>query len=141
PRSAMWRVPLLGLAGIAATAVATWAGQGHPSPRTIAVEGVDLLRWRPGPIHYHHHLAWIPLGVHLLELGTLMAIAYVIFRPLAAPRALPSPATRQVASDLVRAHGEDTLAFFKLRADEQYLFSQDRRAFAGYTTENGVLLL
>ncbi|MBV9000634.1 MAG: DUF2156 domain-containing protein [Solirubrobacterales bacterium] len=140
-RSAMWRVPLLGLLGIVATGVATWAGPGHPSPRTIATEGLDLLRWQPGPIHYHHHLAWIPLGVHLLELGTLVAIAYVIFRPLAAPRALPSPATRQVASDLVRAHGEDTLAFFKLRADEQYLFSQDRRAFVGYTIENGVLLL
>jgi len=140
-RSAVWRVPLLGLLGLAATAVATWAGPGHPSPRTIATEGLDLLQWQPGPIHYHHHLAWIPLGVHLLELGTLVAIAYVIFRPLAAPRALPSPATRQVASDLVRAHGEDTLAFFKLRADGQYLFSQDRRAFVGYTIENGVLLL
>jgi lysyl-tRNA synthetase class 2 len=140
-RSASWRVPLLGLAGITATAIATWAGQGHPSPRTIAVETMDLLRWQQGPIEYHHHLAWIPLGVHLLELGTLSAIAYVIFRPLAAPRALPSPEARQVASDLVRAHGEDTLAFFKLRADKQYLFSQDRRAFVGYTIENGVLLL
>jgi lysyl-tRNA synthetase, class II len=140
-RSASWRVPLLGLAGITATAIATWAGQGHPSPRTIAVETMDLLRWQQGPIQYHHHLAWIPLGVHLLELGTLFAIAYVIFRPLAAPRALPSPEARQVASDLVRAHGEDTLAFFKLRADKQYLFSQDRRAFVGYTIENGVLLL
>jgi lysyl-tRNA synthetase, class II len=140
-RSASWRVPLLGLAGITATAIATWAGQGHPSPRTIAVETMDLLRWQQGPIEYHHHLAWIPLGVHLLELGTLFAIAYVIFRPLAAPRALPSPEARQVASDLVRAHGEDTLAFFKLRADKHYLFSQDRRAFAGYTIENGVLLL
>jgi lysyl-tRNA synthetase class 2 len=46
-----------------------------------------------------------------------------------------------VASNLVRAHGTDTLAFFKLRADKQYLFSQDRRAFVGYTIENGVMLL
>jgi lysyl-tRNA synthetase class 2 len=140
-RSAIWRVPLLGLAGVAATAVATWASRGHPSPRTVAVETGDLLRWQPGPIHYVHHFAWIPLGVHVLELGTLLAIAYVIFRPLAAPRTLPSPEARQVASDLVRAHGEDTLAFFKLRADEHYLFGQDRRAFVGYTIENGVLLL
>jgi lysyl-tRNA synthetase, class II len=68
-------------------------------------------------------------------------IAYMIFRPLTASRALPSPAARQVASDLVRAHGADTLAFFKLRADQQYLFSQDGRALVGYTIENGVLLL
>ncbi len=73
--------------------------------------------------------------------GPCFAIAYVIFRPLAAPRALPSPEARQVASNLVRAHGDDTLAFFKLRADKHYLFSEDRRAFVGYTIENGVLLL
>jgi lysyl-tRNA synthetase class 2 len=141
-RSAIWRVPLLGLAGVAATAMATWASQGHPSPRTIAAETADLLRWHVGPIHYHHHyFAWIPEGVHLLELATLVAIAYVIFRPLTAPRGLPSPAAREVASDLVRAHGGDTLAFFKLRADKPYLFSEDRQAFVGYTIENGVLLL
>ena len=107
----------------------------------MAVETADLLRWQAGPIHYAHHFAWIPLGVHLLELGTLLAIAYVIFRPLTAPRMLPTPEARQVASDLVRAHGGDTLAFFKLRGDEHYLFSEDRRAFFGYTIENGVLLL
>ena len=140
-RSAIWRVPFLGLTGLAATAVATWAAQGHPSLRTVALETADLLRWQQGPIRYHHHFAWIPLGVHMLELGTLLAIAYVIFRPLTAPRSLPGPAAREVASNLVRAHGADTLAFFKLRADEQYLFSEDRRAFVGYTIENGVLLL
>ena len=140
-RSAIWRAPLLGAAGLAGTALATWAAQGHPSLRTVAVETVDLLRWQQGPIHYHHYFAWIPLGVHLLELGTLLTIAYVIFRPLAAPRGLPSPAAREVASNLVRAHGADTLAFFKLRADKHYLFSQDGQAFVGYTIENGVLLL
>jgi lysyl-tRNA synthetase, class II len=140
-RSAIWRVPLLGAAGLAATALATWAAQGHPSLRTVAYETIDLLRWQQGPIHYHHHFGWIPLGVHLLELGTLLTIAYVIFRPLASPRALPSPAAREVASELVRAHGADTLAFFKLRADKHYLFSEDGRAFVGYTIENGVLLL
>jgi lysyl-tRNA synthetase, class II len=140
-RSAIWRVPLLGATGLAAAAVATWAAQGHPSLRTVALETVDLLRWQQGPIHYHHHFAWIPLGVHLLEFGTLLAIAYVIFRPLTAPRTLPSPAAREVASNLVRAHGTDTLAFFKLRGDKRYLFSEDRQAFVGYTIENGVMLL
>jgi lysyl-tRNA synthetase class 2 len=77
----------------------------------------------------------------MLELWTLIAIAYVIFRPLTAPRSLPSPVAREVASNLVRAHGADTLAFFKLRGDKRYLFSEDRRAFVGYTIENGVLLL
>jgi lysyl-tRNA synthetase class 2 len=140
-RSAIWRVPALATAGLAATAVVTWAAQGRPSWRTVAKQTADLLDGRHGPIHYHHHLAWIPPGVHLLELGTLLTIAYVIFRPLTAPRALPSPAVRRRASELVRAHGADTLAFFKLRADEHYLFSEDGSAFVGYTIENGVLLL
>jgi lysyl-tRNA synthetase, class II len=141
-RSAIWRVPALGATGIIAAAVATWATQGHPSVRTIALETGHLLSWQQGPITYqHHHLAWLPLAIHLFELPMLIAIAYVIFRPLTAPRALPTEAVREVASELVREHGTDTLAFFKLRADEHYLFSEDREAFVGYTIENGVLLL
>ncbi len=107
----------------------------------MVYETVDLLRWQTGPIQFHHHFGWIPLAVHLLEITSLISIAYVIFRPIAAPKALPSPATREQAAELVRAHGTDTLSFFKLRADKQYFFSQDRRAFVGYRIENGVLLL
>ena len=140
-RSAIWRVPLLGIAGLAVAALATWASQGHPSATSVARETLDLLRWQSGPIHYGHHFGWMPLAVHLIELGTLVAIAYVIFRPLAAPRALPGPAAREAAAQLVRDHGTDTLSFFKLRADKHYFFSQDRRAFVGYRVENGVLLL
>jgi lysyl-tRNA synthetase, class II len=140
-RSAAWRVPLLGAAGLGAATLATWASQGHPSFAAIAEETIDLLRWQQGPLQYHHHFAWIPLAVHLVELGALLAIAYVIFRPLTTSRALPGLAARQVASDLVRAHGADTLAFFNLRADKQYFFGEDRRAFVGYRIENGVLLL
>jgi len=137
-RSVIWRVPLVALIGVGIAAFATWATQGHPAWGTVFTETADLLRWQPGPIHFHHH---IPIGVHTLEIATLLMIAYLIFRPLTAPRALPSPAVRQVASDLVRTHGADTLAFFKLRADEHYVFSEDLQAFVGYTVENGVLLL
>jgi lysyl-tRNA synthetase class 2 len=41
----------------------------------------------------------------------------------------------------VHRHGSDTLSFFNLRADKQYFFSLDERAFVGYRIENGVLLL
>jgi len=147
-RSALWRVPLLGLAGVGTAALAAWASQGRPSVTTVLRETGDLLRWHSGPIHFrHHHLAWIhhlvwiPLSVHLIEIGTLAAVAYVIFRPLAAPRTLPAPDARAAAAELVRAHGSDTLSFFKLRADEQYFFARGRRAFVGYRIENGVLLL
>jgi lysyl-tRNA synthetase class 2 len=146
-RSAVWRVPLLGLLGLGAAALATWASQGHPSIGSVLRETGDLLAGHPGPIHFqthsalHHHFAWIPLTVHLVELGTLAAIAYVLFRPLAAPRALPGPAARRLATELVRAHGRDTLSFFKLRADQHYFFSSDGSAFVGYRIEGKVLVL
>ncbi|HTX30512.1 MAG TPA: phosphatidylglycerol lysyltransferase domain-containing protein [Solirubrobacteraceae bacterium] len=144
-RSALWRVPLLGLIGLAGAALATWASQGHPSVGSVLRETGDLLCWQPGPMHFERHtglhFAWIPLTVHAVELATLLAIAYVIFRPLAAPRGLPSASARRLAAELVRSHGQDTLSFFKLRGDKQYLFSTDRQAFVGYRIENGVLLL
>lgn len=94
------------------------------------VIGVELAR------SAHHHLA----GRTVLA-GTLLAIGYVVFRPLAAPRGLPGPDARAAAAELVRRYGTDTLSFFKLRADQQYFFSEDGRAFVSYRIENGVLLL
>jgi lysyl-tRNA synthetase class 2 len=147
-RSAIWRVPLLGFLALGVTAVAAWASEGHPSWSSVARETGDLLLWRSGPIHFHHQadvlhhrFVWLPLSVHLVELGTLLVMAYVIFRPLRAPKALPGPTSRRAAADLVRAHGSDTLSFFKLRADQHYFFAADRQAFVGYRIENRVLLL
>jgi lysyl-tRNA synthetase class 2 len=146
-RSALWRVPLLGAIALALAMVAAWATQGRPSARSVMRETGDLLSWRAGPMHFEHHrllhahFAWIPLGVHLVQIGTLLAIAYVIFRPLAAPRSLPGPALRAAASEVIRAYGSDTLSFFKLRSDKFYFFGQGRRAFVGYRIEGGVMLL
>jgi lysyl-tRNA synthetase class 2 len=146
-RSAVWRVPLLSAGALALAAVAAWVSAGHPSFATIMRETGDLLAWRHGPLEFephtalHHQFAWIPLGVHMLEIATLLMVAYVIFRPIAAPRRLPDHAARQRAATLVREHGSDTLSFFKLRGDKHYFFSEDQRAFVGYRIENGVLLL
>ncbi|HEY1568987.1 MAG TPA: phosphatidylglycerol lysyltransferase domain-containing protein [Solirubrobacteraceae bacterium] len=146
-RSSIWRVPLLGAFGLSLAALAAWVSEGHPSLSSVVRETADLLAWQPGPLRFeqhaigHHAFAWVPLGVHLVEIGTLLAIAYVVFRPLAGPAALPGPAARRAAAELVRAHGSDTLSFFKLRADKHYFFSPDRSAFVGYRVENGVLLL
>src|ERR1700733_6155263 len=67
-RSALWRVPLLGLGGLSLTAVVAWATEGHPSLGKVARETGDLLLWQPGPIHFrqtlhiqHHWIAWVPL--------------------------------------------------------------------------------
>ena len=140
PRSSIWRVPLAGLAGLGIAALAIWVTEGNPPWHVIARETGDLLIYGSGPIHFQHAGASIPLGVHVLEVTTLLLIAYLVFRPLATPRALPSPTAREAAADLVRAHGYDSLSFFKLRADKHYFFSSDRRAFVGYRIENGVVL-
>ena len=146
-RSSLWRIPLLGAFALGVSALAAWVSEGRPSPRAVVRETGDLLAWRGGPLRFeqhlidHHAFAWIPLGVHLVEIGTLLAMAYVVFRPLAAPADPPAPAARLAAAELVRAHGSDTLSFFKLRADKQYFFSADRTAFVGYRVENGVVLL
>jgi lysyl-tRNA synthetase class 2 len=138
-RSAVWRVPLIGALGLALSGAVAWTSQGHPSLTSVVRETWDLLRWQPGRLRLHY----LPLAaiVHGIEIGTLMAIAYAIFRPLTGPRALPGSASRSAAAALVRAHGADTLSFFKLRADKHYFFSADRSAFVGYRVQNGVLLL
>jgi lysyl-tRNA synthetase class 2 len=140
-KSAVWRVPLVGALGLGLATVITWVSQGHPSFTTVVRETADLLAWQAGPIHYHHHWHWIPLGVHTIELLTLLGAAYAVFRPIAASRARPSEAARDKAAALVQEHGRDTLSFFKLRADKSYHFSDDRSAFVGYRIENGVMLL
>ncbi len=80
-------------------------------------------------------------GVQVMAVFTLLSVAYVIFRPLTAPKQLPGPDARAAARRLIETHGTDTLSFFKLRADKHYFFSDDRDAFVGYRIENGVLLL
>jgi lysyl-tRNA synthetase class 2 len=146
-RSSVWRVPLLGAFGLSLAAFAAWVSEGHPSLGSVVRETGDLLAWQAGPLRFeqhaigHHAFAWVPLGVHLIEIGTLLAMAYVVFRPLAAPASLPGTGARRAAAELVRAHGSDTLSFFKLRADKHYFFSADRSAFVGYQVQNGVLVL
>src|SRR3954454_7735404 len=51
------------------------------------------------------------------------------------------PTVRPDVLELVRAHGADTLSFFKLRDDIEHLFSADHRAMLGYGVSSGVLLV
>ena len=138
------RALALALAG-SAVAVALVAGFvvaiAHvDSPRLVARETVDLLLWRPGPIAFGDDVVWLPFAVGAVAVGGLLALAYLAFRPLAPP-CEPTRRDRRLADELVRAHGRDTLAFFKLRRDSQYLFSSDCRAFVGYRIEGNVMLL
>jgi lysyl-tRNA synthetase class 2 len=141
-RSAVWRVPATALLAIGLSAVAVWvSAPQHPTLGEVARETGALLVWRTGPMRFHDEFSWLPVGVGLIGLIALATCAYVLFRPLAAPRSLPDPELRGLARQLVQTYGADTLAFFKLREDLNYLFTDDRRAFAAFRVEGGVLLL
>jgi lysyl-tRNA synthetase, class II len=141
-RSALWRLPLLWIfAVLLAFVLVTIAAPPGASARAIVAETAHLFVWSPASFPYHDDVGQFPLGIGLIGIGALLATAYLIFRPLAAPRHLPDGRLRAAATEIVRKHGSDTLAFFKLRHDQHYLFSPDRRAFLGYRVENGVMLV
>lgn len=141
-RSAVWRVPLLfaGVFVLSLAAVALAAPATASAGDILRATG-DLLLWQRAPFTFHDELARTGLAVGLTGLLALLVAAYLTFRPLAAPRDLPDPELRRTAAELVREFGADTLAFFKLRADKQYLFNPEKTAFVGYRIEGGVLMI
>ena len=114
----------------------------HTEPSTATREGVSLALWQTGePIHLADEAAILPLLLKLLSLTLIVACAYVLFRRPTLGADLPDEDARLSARALVRAQGSDTLAFFKLRRDVRYLFTEDRTAFLAYRVEAGVLVL
>jgi lysyl-tRNA synthetase, class II len=140
-RSALLRVPaaIAGTAIVIVTSVAI-AAPNDASLGAILRESGDAVLWQAGPFGFQDEVGRLPLAVSLLALFALLTVAYLVFRPLAAPRSLPDAEARRAARELVRDHGTDTLAFFKLRRDKQYLFDEAESAFLAYRIENGVLL-
>jgi lysyl-tRNA synthetase class 2 len=141
-RSALLRVPvvIVGTALLIVASVALAAPNDASFGQILRASG-DAVLLQPGPLAFHDDVGRLPLAVSLLALGALLTIAYLVFRPLAAPRSLPDAEARRAARRLVRRYGTDTLAFFKLRRDKQYLFDREGSAFLAYRIENGVLLI
>ncbi len=74
---------------------------------------------------------------------TLVLIAralYLWLRPVS-DRIRQSADERRIARRLVRAHGDDSLAFFSLRRDKNYFFSPTRKSFVAYKVVAGVALV
>ncbi|HSC74302.1 MAG TPA: phosphatidylglycerol lysyltransferase domain-containing protein [Gaiellaceae bacterium] len=131
---------MVGAAAIAGASVWVAAGSGA-SLGAVASTTADLLLWQHAPLAFHDEFGQLGLALGILSGATLLGCASLVFRPLAGPRAFPDAIARATAGRLVRAHGSDTLAYFKLRRDEHYLFARDGRAFLGYRVVNGVLLV
>jgi lysyl-tRNA synthetase class 2 len=141
-RSALRRVPVLAGASLFLCGLAVWiAAPESASFATILRATGDALLWQVGPLDFHDELGHLDETIGFTGLLTLVWCAYLLFRPLAAPRVFPGVEVRLAARELVRRHGYDTLAYFKLRRDQHYLFSPDRSAFLGYRVEAGVLLV
>ena len=138
------RAVLLPLAAVATTmavaaVISVWlAGGTDPSVHIALREAGALLTWRPGPVRLDDPAA--PFVVQTLLAGALVLFSWAVFRPRRVG-GLTGLAERRRARELVRRHGSDTLAAFKLRNDLEYLFSSDGTAFVGYRVEHGVLLV
>ena len=141
-RAALRRVPLLAGSSLLLCGLTMWiAAPESASLATIARATGDALLWQVGPLDFHGELGHLDEAIGLTGVLTLVWCAYLLFRPLAAPRGFPGVELRLAARELVLRHGYDTLAYFKLRRDQHYLFGPDRRAFLGYRVEAGVLLV
>ncbi len=137
-RSSLVPLAIAALAISVASVVSVWmAGHTDPSIDTAAREAWSLLSWQSGPILFDDPVA--PYVVRGLMILALFAAALAVFRPLR-PACTAAP-ERRLAREVVREHGRDTLACFKLRDDLEYLFCPDRRAFLGYRIEGRVLLV
>ncbi len=137
-RSTVLPLAVAGMAFSVACVISVWAaGRTDPSVDRAAQEAWSLLSWRSGPILFDDPVA--PYVVRGLMIVALFAAAWALFRPRR-PVCSGAP-DRRLAREVVRVHGHDTLAGFKLRDDVEYLFSTDRRAFLGYRVEGRVLLV
>ena len=141
-RSLLWMLAAATGVATVTAAVLVWVAAGSSRTSLPAIrQTLDLLAWRKGSIAFHDELGWLPLAVGLLSIAAIAIGTALLFRPLGGPTELPDDPSRHAAAELLRLHGSDTLASFKLRRDINYLFSADRSAFLGYRVENGVMLI
>jgi lysyl-tRNA synthetase class 2 len=141
-QAVFWRLPVVLGVWLFGVFLVLWlAAPPETEPGVVAENTSRLLIWQAGTIGYYDEAGAIPPLVKAAGLLILLVAAHVVFRRPAPPRRLPGPELRQAAATLVRAHGADTLAFFKLRRDTHYLFDRDRRAFFAYRVEAGTMLI
>ncbi len=95
-----------------------------------------------GPYGFEHRVFRDFFADALLVLGIagLAILLYLIFRPLV-QRTPPNRVARERAKEIVRAHGDDTLAYFALRRDKSYFFSSDGSSLIAYAYVRGYAMV
>ena len=136
------RLPAVWLAALGGGAVAVWASTGWDAglPAVVRETGA-LLLWSSGPVTLTGDYRGLTFGIGALGLLALVGAAAAIFRPLAVPQRDGDEPAPEAAFRLVRAHGHDTLAFFKLRMDNRRFFACDGSAFLAYKISGPILLV
>ncbi len=140
PRELRRCAALLALAAVAAVAVVAAATHGmtpEPTAASTLREALGLVTLTGGTLQ--HGAGWLPPALGALGLVAGATCARLLLRPLAV---VAAPCVRnRAAAAIVRAHGTDTLSYFKLREDLPRRFSPDGRAFVAFRIQGGVMLL
>ncbi len=129
---------ILTTTAIVSVLVALPDGTAHPA---IVREAAALLTSSAGTVPLRDELGWLRIELGLIGFAALVAATSLLLRPRRAMRGPAGARDRATALGLVRAHGTDTLAFFKLRRDASLFVSENRDAFLAYRVTNGVLLI
>ena len=110
-------------ASAAGVALLVWLASGRDAREgPFLRQTIALFAFTHDSLSFRDELGWLPLAVAALTVVLIVMGEWMFFRPRPAPRTLPDEAARRRVRDLIRAHGTDTLAFFKLRRDLHYLF-------------------
>ena len=96
-------------------------------------------------VHGQRHLSgdfasWFPASVLILGVAAAILVLVAWLAPWRY-RLRQEARERELARELVSAHGEDTLAPFALRADKSYFFGESERAFLAYRVVGGVAIV
>lgn len=108
--------------------------------RELVTMAGALLSVIPVPDSLPEPADWLAVLVNVVALGSVAVVGRTLFGPLRGARP-PAPSERDRARELVRAFGDDTLAFFKLRPDKHCLFTASADAVLGFRIEAGCLVI
>ena len=124
-RAALVRAAALALGAVVACVTVVRLTALHASWAAVVRESAAALTWRAGPIRFADDLAFLRTPSGLAGGAALIACLVTVLGPIAWPPRAGVSSSADVER-IVRMHGSDTLDFFKLRRDVDYVFDPNR---------------